>query len=160
MTSQRKAALVESVKDRYGLNLALVTVELPKSTWYYHQKHKTDCEEEYAHLLPILKEIARQHPGYGAPRIMPELRGEYDRDVNHKVIERLLGIWDLSLLRSTRHPKSSGIGRRSLGPETWPIWWLNRRRLGCFRSCRRFRRAPLGWRTAKGIADPHHRPCQ
>ena len=74
MTPQQKVALVESVKDRYGLNLALVVVDLPKSTWYYHQKHKVDYEEKYAHLLSILEEIARQHPDYGVPRIMPELR--------------------------------------------------------------------------------------
>ena len=109
MTPQRKVALVESVKGRCSLNLALVTVSLPKSTWYYHQKHKMDYEEKYADLLPILEEIARQHPEYGVPRIMPELREECDLDVNHKVVERLLGIWDLSILRSTRRPKPSSI---------------------------------------------------
>jgi len=109
MTSEQKIALVETVKDTYGLNLALAVVDLPKSTWYYHQKHKVAYEEKYAYLLPILEDIARDHPEYGVPRIMPELRQEHNIDVNHKVVERLLGIWDLSILRSTHRPRPSSI---------------------------------------------------
>lgn len=111
MTTGRKVALVESVKDTYGLNFVLDAVELPKSTWYYHKKHKVDYEEKYAHLRPTLEEIARDHPEYGVPRIMPELRDEYKTIVNHKVVERLLGTWDLSILRSTHRPRPSGIQR-------------------------------------------------
>jgi putative transposase len=109
MTSEQKVALVKSVKDTYGLNLALATAGLPKSTWYYHQKYKVAYEEKYAYLRPILEEIARDHPEYGVPRIMPELRQEYHIDVNHKVVERLLGAWDLSILRSTHRPRPSSI---------------------------------------------------
>jgi len=109
MTTEQKVVLVKSVKDTYSLNLALATVDLPKSTWYYHQKHKVDYEEKYAHLLPILEEIARAHPEYGVPRIMPELRQEHHIDVNQKVVERLLSIWDLSILRSTHRPRPSII---------------------------------------------------
>lgn len=108
MTSDQKVALVESVKDTYGLNLALVAAGLPKATWYYHQHHKVSYEEKYAHLLPVLETIAREHPEYGVPRIMPELH-EQGYDVNHKVIERLLGLWDLLILRSTHRPKPSSV---------------------------------------------------
>ena len=111
MTTGQKVALVESMKDTYGLNFVLDAVELPKSTWYYHKKHKVDYEEKYAHLRPTLEEIARDHPEYGVPRIMPELRDEYKTIVNHKVVERLLGTWDLSILRSTHRPRPSGIQR-------------------------------------------------
>jgi hypothetical protein len=58
----------------------------------YHQRHKIDYAEKYAYLLPILEEIARAHPEYGVPRIMPELREARGIHVNHKVIERLLSI--------------------------------------------------------------------
>lgn len=132
MTPQQKVALVESVKDRYGLNLALVVVDLPKSTWYYHQKHKVDHEEKYAHLLPILEEIARQHPDYGVPRIMPELREVYDLGVNHKVVERLLGIWDLSILRSTRRPKPSSIRQAITGAGNRANLVAQREEIGLF----------------------------
>ena len=109
MTSEQKVTLVETAKDTHGLNLALAAIDLPKSTWYYHQKHKVAYEEKYADLFPILEEIARAHPEYGVPRIMPELRQEHHRDVNHKVVERLLGIWDLSILRSTHRPRPSSV---------------------------------------------------
>jgi len=132
MTPQQKVALVESVKDRYGLNLALVVVDLPKSTWYYHQKHKVDYEEKYAHLLSILEEIARQHPDYGVPRIMPELREVYDLGVNHKVVERLLGIWDLSILRSTRRPKPSSIRQAITGAGNRANLVAQREEIGLF----------------------------
>jgi len=109
MTSEQKVALVETVQGRYGLNLALATVGLAKSTWHYHQKHKVAYEKKYAYLWPILEEIARTHPEYGVPRIMPELRDEHHIDVNHKVVERLLGIWDLSILRNTHRPRPSSV---------------------------------------------------
>ena len=109
MTSEQKVALVETVQGTYGLNLALATVGLAKSTWHYHQKHKVAYEKKYAYLWPILEEIARAHPDYGVRRIMPELRDEYHIDGNHKVVELLLGIWDLSILRSTHRPRPSSV---------------------------------------------------
>lgn len=111
MTPEQKVALVESAKETYGLNQALAVIELPKSTWYYHRQRKVDYEAKYAYLWPILEEIARQHPEYGVPRVMAEIRERYAVQVNHKVVERLLGLWDLSLLRNTRRPKPSGIQR-------------------------------------------------
>ena len=109
MTSELKVALVEAAKDTYGLNLTLAAIDLPKSTWYYHQRHKVAYEEKYAYLFPILDKIAREHPEYGVPRIMPELRDVYHIGVNHKVVERLLGMWDLSILRSTHRPRPSCV---------------------------------------------------
>jgi len=109
MILEQKVTLVETVQGTYGLNLALATVGLAKSTWYYHQKHKVAYEKKYAYLWPILEEIARAHPEYGVRRIMPELRDEHDIDVNHKVVERLLGIWDLSILGSTHRPRPSSV---------------------------------------------------
>jgi hypothetical protein len=109
MTADQKVTLVEDAKNAYGLNLALAAIDLPKSTWYYHQKHKMAYEEKYADLHPILEEIARERPEYGVRRIMPELRDEYHLGVNHKVVERLLGMWDLAILRSTHRPKPSAV---------------------------------------------------
>jgi hypothetical protein len=91
-------------------------------TWYYHQKHKVAYEEKYAHLFPILDEIARDHPEYGVPRIMLELRNTYHIGVKHKVVERLLGIWDLAILRSTHRPRPSCVERSSSRLENRPIW--------------------------------------
>ena len=109
MRPEQKVSLVEAVKETYGLNCALAAVELPRSTWYYHQNDKVDYEEKYAHLRPILEAIAREYPEYGLPRIMVELRDAYQCHVNHKVVERLLGLWDLCILRGTRRRKPSGV---------------------------------------------------
>ncbi len=109
MTPEQKVSLVKAVKDTYGLNCALAAVGLPKATWYYHQNDKVDYEQKHIHLKPILETIARKYPEYGLPRIMPELRDVYHIDVNHKVVERLLRLWDLSILRGTRRRKPSGV---------------------------------------------------
>jgi transposase InsO family protein len=114
MTLEQKVALVEGVKDTYGLNRALAAASVPKSTWYYHQNDKVDYEEKYAHLRLILEAIVRKHPKYGLPRIMVELRDVYHCQVNHKVIERLLGLWDLCILRGTRRRKPSGVQKAIL----------------------------------------------
>lgn len=102
-------AYVASVQKEYGLTPALSAVGLPKSTWYYHQKHKVAYAEKYAHLRPILEEIARAHPEYGVPRTVVELRETYGQRVNHKVVRRLHRLWGLALLRATKAPKPSAI---------------------------------------------------
>jgi putative transposase len=109
MTTEQKVALVEGVWETYGLAPALAAAELPKSTWYYHQNEKVSYEEKYAHLLPDLEAIALEHPEYGWPRVTVELRENYGRHVNHKVVQRLLRLWDLRLMRTTRRPKRSGV---------------------------------------------------
>lgn len=114
MTPEQKVSLVKAVKDAYGLNRSLAAADLPKSTWYYHQNEKVDYEEKYRHLKPILEDIARQHPEYGLPRIMAELREVHDCAVNHKVVERLLRLWDLRIIRGTRKRRPSGIRKAIL----------------------------------------------
>jgi transposase InsO family protein len=114
VTPEQKVSLVEAVKDTFGLNRSLAAAELAKSTWYYHQNDKVDYAEKYRDLKGILEEIAREHPEYGLPRIMAELREVYDCGVNHKVIERLLRLWDLRIMRGTRRRKPSGIRKAIL----------------------------------------------
>jgi putative transposase len=109
MTTEEKVAAVEAVWETYGLAPALAAVELPKSTWYYHQNEKVSYDEKYADLLPDLEAIAQEHPEYGWPRVTVELRENYGRHVNHKVVQRLLRLWDLRLMRNTRRPKPGGI---------------------------------------------------
>ena len=65
-------------------------------------------------MKPILEEIARQHPEYGLPRIMADLREVHDCVVNHKVVERLLRLWDLRIIRGTRKRRPSGIRKAIL----------------------------------------------
>lgn len=109
MSTVQKVELVASVVGEYSLSSALAALELPKSTWYYHQREKVDYEEKYAHLRPLLEEIARQHPEYGYRRTTTELHENYRQHVNHKVVQRLHKVWGLALLRTTRAPRPSGI---------------------------------------------------
>lgn len=100
---------VASVQETHGLAPALSVVGLPRSTWYYHRRQKVSFAEKYAHLRPVLEEIARAHPEYGVPRTVVELRETYGLQVNHKVVRRLHRLWDLALLRATKAPKPSPI---------------------------------------------------
>jgi putative transposase len=109
MTTKQRVDLVEEVQEEYGLAPALKAVELPKSTWYYHQKEKVSYEAKYAHLRSLLEKIARQHPEYGYRRTTKELRNTYHKIINHKVVQRLHRLWELALLRTTRVPRPSAI---------------------------------------------------
>jgi putative transposase len=109
MNASQKVNLVTSVIGEYSLSAALAAVELPKSTWYYHQRQKVDYGTKYAHLQPALEEIARQHTEYGYRRTTTELHETYQERINHKVVQRLHQLWGLALLRTTRAPKPSGI---------------------------------------------------
>jgi transposase InsO family protein len=109
MSLSEKVALVTSVREEYSLTAALAALEIPKATWYYHTQQKVSYEQKYAHLRPLLEQIARDHPAYGIPRITRELRDRYGQQVNHKVVQRLLQMWELALLRSTHIPAPSPV---------------------------------------------------
>jgi transposase InsO family protein len=109
MSTVQKVALVGSVLGEYSLASALGAAGLARSSWYYHRCQKVDYRERYAHLHAPLEEIARQHPEYGYRRTTHELHESYQQRVNHKVVQRLHQLWGLSLLRTTRAPKPSGI---------------------------------------------------
>jgi hypothetical protein len=109
MSASQKVELVASAVDEHSLSSALAAVELPKSTWYYHQRQKVDYAVKYAHLQPVLEEISLRHTEYGYRRTTTELHETYQEHVNHKVVQRLHQLWGLALLRTTRSPKPSGI---------------------------------------------------
>jgi len=51
MSTIQKVDLVAAVVGEYPLASALAAVELPKSTWYYHQHHKVRSGE-IRHMIP------------------------------------------------------------------------------------------------------------
>jgi transposase InsO family protein len=109
MSTEEKVSLVREVQDKHGLSSALAALQLPRSTWYYHQNHRAAYTEKYAYLRKPLEAIARDHHEYGYRRTTPELREVYEYIVNHKVVQRLHQEWDLPLIRGTRAPKISGV---------------------------------------------------
>jgi transposase InsO family protein len=108
MSVEEKVALVNGVREEYGLSIPLEVLGLPRSTWYYN-RNRESYEERYKHLLPLLEEIARKHPEYGYRRTTTELQDSYGIEVNHKVVQRLQRLWDLSMLRGTKRPRPSEI---------------------------------------------------
>lgn len=109
MSSAQKVSWVAELREPFGLSAALSALELPKSTWYYHQNHKRSYAQKYAHLRPLLEQVARQHPAYGYRRTTVELHEQYDLHVSPEVVRRLHQLWDLRLLRRVQPPPPSGI---------------------------------------------------
>ena len=108
-SNEEKVALVQEARQEHALPAALAAVELPRSTWYYHQRRQVPYDQKYRHLRKPLEAIARSHPEYGYRRTAVELRETLGQRVNHKVVQRLHRLWDLPLIRGTRPPKPSGI---------------------------------------------------
>jgi transposase InsO family protein len=86
-------------------------LELPRSTWYYHQRQRVSYSQKYRHLMGPLEAIARRSPEYRYRRTAVELRVTYGQRVNRKVVQRLHRMWDLPLIRGAKLPKPSGIRR-------------------------------------------------
>jgi len=110
MTNEQKVQHVREARDS-GVRLepALRAVELARSTWYYHRNQKVDYGEKYEWLRPLLEQITRDYSDYGVPRIKRALEELYGYTVNHKVLRRLLRMWDLSLRQNTRQPERDGV---------------------------------------------------
>ena len=104
-----KVALLREVQGTAGLGLALRTIGLARSTWYYQQHRAPPYEARYASLQQPLGRIARAHPEYGYRRATTELAELLGRVVNQKVVRRLHQLWDLPLLRQTHVPRPSGV---------------------------------------------------
>jgi hypothetical protein len=109
MSNGHKVALARAVEGAYATTSVLASLELPRSTWYYHHCRRVSYGQKYRHLREPLEAIARHSPEYGYRRTTVELRETYGRLVNHKVVRRLHRMWDLPLIRSTRPPKPSGV---------------------------------------------------
>lgn len=99
-------ALASEAVAEYPLAEVLEALELPQSTWYYHQDHphRTDAVK-HADLRDPLESIVEEHPAYGYRRIKTELEESHGLVVNHKPLRRLLRQWDLALVRTVRRPK-------------------------------------------------------
>lgn len=109
MTTTEKVALVRRVVPPGALRPALAVLELPRSTWYYRQAHGQTYAEKHAPLRASLDAIAREHPEYGYRRATPELAERLGRPINHKVVQRLHGLWELVLLRRVKPPRPSVV---------------------------------------------------
>jgi len=74
MSTEQKVTLAWEAEGEHALSSVLEALELPRSTWYYHQNHRVSYSAKYAHLREPLETIAREHPEYGYRRTTAELR--------------------------------------------------------------------------------------
>ena len=109
MSHEQKVALVSEVAETYPVGIALSAVELPRSTWYYHQAADRSYTAKHADLYEPLQEIARRRPEYGYRRSTPELLEAHGIRVNDKVIRRLNQLWGLKLAHHSRRRKKSEL---------------------------------------------------
>jgi len=109
LATEKKVKLVEKNHEKHGLNLTLSAVDLAKSTWYYWKKQKEEYEEKYSELKPLIREVIDENPEYGRPRITCELNENHGVEINHKVVGRLLKMWDLKIFRAARKTGKSAI---------------------------------------------------
>ncbi len=105
---EEKVRLVEETKDEFGLNRSLKVIGLPKSVWYYRQK-VVPWEERYEYLRKDLERIINENPAYGYRELRVELRESFGHIINHKVLKKLLRVWELALPRAIRKPKLGGV---------------------------------------------------
>jgi hypothetical protein len=125
MSTEQKVSLADQAKSEYDLYTVLAAVELPRSTWYYQQKHRRAYTEKYDCLRDPLESIARQNPEYGYHRTTLELRENYGYKINHKVVQEApsgLGFAASAVYQATkakRHSAGDHSGRRSDQPESF-----------------------------------------
>jgi putative transposase len=109
LTVKNKVSQVKKFRGEFGLNQTLRTVGLQKSTWYYYQKQKVDLEKKYLFLKEDLRQAVKSNPAYGYRKLKVELNEVYGHLLNHKLLKKLLKVWDLALPRVIVKPKPNRI---------------------------------------------------
>jgi hypothetical protein len=108
MSNPERVAFAESAKSDYGLPAVLAALELPHSTWYYHQKQREGLRRE------ICGPTTRATGGHRPRKLCLRLSAHHGRNQggtrsHHKVVQRLHQGWGLPLIRNIKPPKPSGI---------------------------------------------------
>jgi len=99
---------VQELRQLYPIAGLLKLAELPRSTFYYHQK-ALRVEDKYRHLKEQIRALFDSHKGrYGYRRITAGLR-QLGNQVNHKLVQRLMGVLGLkSLVRPKKYRSFKG----------------------------------------------------
>jgi transposase InsO family protein len=92
-----------------GVNRVCAILGISKDTYYKSKDPKCTLIEKYSELKPKIKKIIEANPAYGYPRIKKALFVEYGEIVNHKLLLKLLKLWDLEIKRKISKRKKSWI---------------------------------------------------
>jgi putative transposase len=99
---------VQELRQQYPIAGLLKLAQLPRSTFYYQQKVLKQ-DDKYQQLKITIKAIFERHKGrYGYRRITATVR-QLGNQVNHKVVQRLMGKLGLkSLVRPKKYRSFKG----------------------------------------------------
>jgi putative transposase len=99
---------VQELRQQYPIAGLLKLAQLPRSTFYYQLGLLNRCDK-YSELKDAIKTVFERHKGrYGYRRIASVVR-QSGHLVNHKVVQRLMGVLGLkSLVRPKRYRSFKG----------------------------------------------------
>jgi putative transposase len=103
---------VQELRQQYPIAGLLKAAQLPRSTFYYQQKVLRQ-DDKHRPLKETIKSVFERHKGrYGYRRITAALR-QLGNHVNHKTVQRLMGVLGLkSLVRPKKYRSFKGeVGR-------------------------------------------------
>jgi putative transposase len=99
---------VQELRQQYPIAGLLKVAELPRSTFYY-QLRVLGRDDKHGELKQAIKTVYERHKGrYGYRRITAAVR-QSGRQVNHKLVQRLMGVLRLkSLVRPKKYRSFKG----------------------------------------------------
>lgn len=103
---------MQELRQQYPIAGLLEVARLPRSTFYYQQKILRR-DDKHGRLKEAIKTVFSQHKGrYGYRRITAAVR-QLGSQVNHKTVQRLMGVLGLkSLVRPKKYRSFKGeVGR-------------------------------------------------
>lgn len=81
--------MIWELRHKHKISLLIEISGLPRSTYYYYTKHRTD-EDKYSEIKEQITAIFHEHKGrYGYRRITQELKNR-GFTINHKTVQRLM----------------------------------------------------------------------
>ncbi len=101
--------LVNQLASGFPVEMLCHLVDLPRSSYYYHA---TVCDE--ATLRTRIRQVTGQFPTYGVRRVTAQVRREFQIQVNHKRVARVMR--ELGINRKTRRKKRNTTQSRHAFP--------------------------------------------
>lgn len=96
-------------QGRIGVNAVCRLFGLSKKTYYRSISPQESLNRRYQGLRKKIGKIIEDNPGYGYRRIQVGLEEQYEENVNHKLLLKLLKLWALTLPRKIRKPKRNWV---------------------------------------------------
>ncbi len=116
LTNREKSQVVDALKDTYPLSELLDTLELARSSYFYHRA-RLRVRDKYEDARNAITDIFNDnHRCYGYRRVHAVLRRR-DTFISEKVVRRLMALEQLVVHQSRRRRYSSYCGEIGPAPE-------------------------------------------